>query len=76
MSKLRIPEKSFPSQKSPTPYQILIDKSYEYKSKDFKEFPYELKSGRLKDDANFGYLDLRTFGICKTGDDDDDKIKK
>jgi retinol-binding protein 3 len=50
--------------------------SYEYKSDHFKEFPYELKSGRLKDDRTIGYLDLRTMGICKTGDDDSNEVKK
>lgn len=50
--------------------------SYEYKSNDFKEFPYELKSGRLKDDPTIGYLDLRTMGICKTGDKDSKEVIK
>jgi retinol-binding protein 3 len=53
-----------------------LEESLEYKSKDFKKFPYELKSGLLKDDANFGYLDLRTFGICKTGDEDSVEVKR
>ena len=49
--------------------------SYEYKSDSFKEFPYELKSGRLKNDSSIGYLDLRTLGICKTGDKDSNQVK-
>lgn len=68
-------EKVIPVPEERYPIPDLVE-SYEYKSKDFKEFSYELKSGLLKDDANFGYLDLRTFGICKTGDDDDDEMKK
>lgn len=54
----------------------LAEKSYEYKSDHFKGFSYELKSGCLKDDPTIGYLDLRTMGICKTGDDDSIEVKK
>lgn len=54
----------------------LAEKSYEYKSDHFKGFSYELKSGRLKDDPTIGYLDLRTMGICKTGDDDSIEVRQ
>ncbi|HEV8051071.1 MAG TPA: S41 family peptidase [Parachlamydiaceae bacterium] len=51
-------------------------KSYEYKSDHFEEFSYEVKSGRLENDPTIGYLDLRTMGICKTGDKDSYEVKK